>query len=106
MAVLAELLARGRNVAVPEVDVGEDVFAFQDGQHGLDRLQVKTANATPLQEKGRYAADVSVPPRQLLAPDDPPLVYVFPVRLEERWVDFLILGRAELSLLKDSVGIG
>jgi hypothetical protein len=28
------------------------------------------------------------------------------VRLEERWVDFLILGRAELSLLKDSVGIG
>jgi hypothetical protein len=44
-AVKAELLHRMCNVAVPEVDVGEDVLAFRDGDANISRIQVKTANA-------------------------------------------------------------
>lgn len=30
LAVMAELLLRGYNVAIPEVDVGDDVFVVRD----------------------------------------------------------------------------
>jgi hypothetical protein len=46
MAVMAELLWRGWNVALPEVDVGEDVFVVKDESGELWRVQVKTATAT------------------------------------------------------------
>jgi hypothetical protein len=38
MAVMAELLDRECNVAVPEIDVGEDVFAFRDGEEAIARI--------------------------------------------------------------------
>jgi len=82
MAVVAELLARGINVAIPEVDVGEDIFAFQDGGQLIDRVQVKTANAKALKDGG-YSADISVSLRQLRAVDAPVLWYVFPIGLNE-----------------------
>src|SRR5947209_1891397 len=96
LAVMAELLLRGCTVADPEVDVGEDVFTFRDGKPEVTRIQVKTANATPLQEGGHYAARTSVPLPQLRTLDRPELYYVFAIRLADRWVDFLLIGRAEL----------
>src|SRR3954468_17919885 len=55
MAIMAELLARGSNVAIPEIDVGQDLFAFLDGQSAVDRLQIKTANARKLRIKDGYS---------------------------------------------------
>jgi len=45
--VMSEFLARGYNVAVPEVDRGDDLFVVQDESGDFDRIQVKTACATP-----------------------------------------------------------
>jgi len=44
---MSEFLARGYNVAVPEVDRGDDLFVVQDESGDFDRIQVKTACATP-----------------------------------------------------------
>ncbi len=40
---MSELLLRGWNVAVPVVDVGDDVFVIDDNDKTTWRLQVKTA---------------------------------------------------------------
>jgi hypothetical protein len=105
-AVMAELLARGCNVAIPEVDVGEDLFAFKEGQHLIDRIQVKTANARRLRTSDRYVARISVPLAQLKADDALPLYYVFPIRLEGHWTDFVVIGRSDLKLCQDEGRIG
>lgn len=44
---MSELLLRGWNVAVPVVDVGDDVLFIDDRAHRTGRLQVKTATAIP-----------------------------------------------------------
>jgi hypothetical protein len=106
MAVQAELLARQCNVAVPEVDEGEDVFTFVFRDPDVTRIQVKTANAERLKEAGRYAAKVSVPLEQLREQGQAELYYVFAIRLEDRWVDFVILSRTELSEWDRNDGIG
>ena len=47
MAVIAELLHRRCNAAIPHVDIGMDVFAFRDDREDVARIQVKTAPETP-----------------------------------------------------------
>jgi hypothetical protein len=42
MFAVAELLFRECNAAVPIIDYGMDIFAFQDDGEGIPRLQVKT----------------------------------------------------------------
>ena len=42
-AAMSEFLWRGYNVAIPAVDVGEDIFVVEAGQGVLRRVQVKTA---------------------------------------------------------------
>jgi hypothetical protein len=106
LAVEAELLMRGCNAAVPEVDEGEDVFAFRTGKPEVVRIQVKTANAEPLKEEGRYAARVSVPLAQLNEAEDMGLFYAFAVRLGERWVDFVVIERKEVRHLRRARGLG
>src|SRR5580765_7265198 len=92
LAVMAELLQRLCNVAIPEVDVGEDLFAFRNGEETIARLQVKTATARPLKSAGAYTAQFSFPLKQLDLPEPPLLFYVLPVRLDDAWVDFLVLS--------------
>jgi hypothetical protein len=106
MVVMAELLARGCNVAIPEIDVGEDLFTFKDGQHLIDRIQVKTANARRLRISDGYVARISLPLAQLRAKDDPELHYVFPIRLDEKWTDFVVISRKNLRLLQVLEAIG
>src|SRR4051794_37253751 len=95
-AVLAELLVRGCNAAVPEVDEGEDLLAFLSRHPAVAFLQVKTANAEPLRGEGRYAARFSVPLEQLQQPRRATLFYVFAVRLGDRWADFVVIQRDDL----------
>lgn len=97
MAVLAELLFRQCNGAVPEVDVGPDVFAFHDTREEVARVQVKTAQGTRYKRGGGHRAQFSIPLRQLERPDKPPLYYALAVRLEGPYVDFLVIGRPRLN---------
>lgn len=50
-AVTAELALRGYNVSIPEIDIGDDVFALNDASGQLSRIQVKTSTGKKL-EKG------------------------------------------------------
>jgi hypothetical protein len=106
MAVLAELLARLCNVAVPEVDEGEDVLAFLLGDPDITRIQVKTANAERLKEEGRYAARVSVPLDQLREQGQAELYYLFAIRLDDRWIDFVVISRTALRQHHEEEGMG
>src|SRR3954453_1508032 len=94
LAVMSELLCRRRNAAIPEVDVGDDVFVVRDEDENVTRVQVKSANATA--QQGGYFAQYSIPLRHLEKPDPPVFVYIFAVRLAGRWSDFIILRRATL----------
>jgi hypothetical protein len=94
MAVMAELLWRGWNVAIPEVDVGEDVLVVKDEGGDLWRVQVKTATAR-FQWEG-YSAQFSIPLKQLDAPRVPDLVYVLVIRSATSWEPFIIIDRQTL----------
>jgi hypothetical protein len=94
LAVMAEFLLRGYNVAIPEVDVGDDVLVVSDPVEQLWRVQVKTALAV-----GRsygYSGRYQVPLVQLQTPGPVPLYYAFVLRREAVW-DFVILPREFLQ---------
>jgi hypothetical protein len=94
MAVMAELLWRGWNVALPEVDVGEDVFVVKDESGELWRVQVKTATAKP-QQTG-YSAQFKVSLKQLETLRTPDLVYIFAIRSLGGWETFIVMDRSTL----------
>jgi hypothetical protein len=97
MAVMAELLDLGCNVAIPEVDVGRDLFAFQDDEEGVTHIQVKTAGkAKALAEGASYSAQIDVPLEQLKS-TGPVLYYVFAIRLQNKWTAFIIIERSRLN---------
>ena len=56
-AVMSEFLIRGYNVAVPEVDIGDDLFVVHDIAGSFWRVQVKTANGKHL-KLGGYSAQL------------------------------------------------
>lgn len=95
LAVMAEFVSRGYNVAVPEVDVGDDLFVVRDEDGELSRVQVKTANAREMTDGG-HTATFKVPRRQLETPHRPEMNYVFAVRRDDRWDDFLVIERKSL----------
>jgi hypothetical protein len=104
LAVMSELLYRRRNTAIPEVDVGDDVFVVRDEEDKVTRVQVKAANANP--QHGGYFAQFNVPLLQLKNPKPPLFVYIFPVRWEGRWADFIIIHRSTLNRLRVKHKIG
>jgi hypothetical protein len=99
LAVMAELLRLRCNAAIPEVDLGTDVFAFKDDREEVVRLQVKGCTAPHVYADGSgYSAKFALPMKQFRRPDDrPPLYYVLAVLRDERWVDFLIVSRSRLQ---------
>lgn len=105
LAVMSELVFRGYNTAIPEVDVGDDIFVIHDRNGDLQRVQVKTAKATKNKKSDGYRASFSVRLDQLRTPINPELVYVLLIRHQEAWSDYLIVTRSELNSLHDN-GLG
>lgn len=97
LAVMAELLFRQCNVAIPELDFGTDVFAFREDRPEVTRLQVKAAQGKRYRKEEGYAATFDIPLEQLRKDDIPPLFYVLAARVEGQWTDFLILTRPDLK---------
>jgi hypothetical protein len=93
---MAEFLLRGWNVALPEVDVGDDVFVVKDEDGDLSRIQVKTATSKP--SGSAYSAQFAVGLSQLKTPRHPDLTYVFVVRHITNWGPYLIIARDKLDL--------
>lgn len=100
-AVVAELLQRKCNAAIPLVDLGTDVFAFKDNSEEVARIQVKADKAKPYTKGSGYSARFGVPLKQLSHNDDPKLFYAFAVRLNGLWVNYVVIGRTDLKLKWD-----
>ncbi|MCK6529129.1 hypothetical protein L6R50_16765 [Myxococcota bacterium] len=105
-AVMAEFLIRGYNVAIPEVDIGEDVFVVNDDTGVLNRIQVKAANAQARARLGGYAAKFSFGWPQVATQRTPDLMYVLACRHKDRWCDYILMGRRTLFDLHTGYGVG
>lgn len=105
-AVMSEFLFRGYNVAVPEVDRGDDLFVVEDRTGSLSRIQVKAAIARKHIRSNIYAAQVNIPRSQLTIPQTPELTYVFALRCGERWSDFVVVARPVLDNLHRNLSVG
>jgi hypothetical protein len=102
--VMSQFLVRGWNVAVPEVDIGDDMFVVRDAVGDFSRIQVKTANI--VKRKSGYSAQFSVPIPQLEKSPFPELTYCFVLRAENDWQGIVIISRMELLNLYDLSDIG
>src|SRR5262249_19233266 len=89
LAVMAEFLLRGYNVAMPEVDVGDDIFVVHDTRGRLWRIQVKTAigRATRQGFRGQFAVGL----KQLQTVKEPDLIYAFALRRMGQW-EFVVIS--------------
>ena len=101
---MAELMLRGWNTAIPEVDVGDDVFVVHDSKGDLRRVQVKTALARPLQVGHRAQFNLSL--SQLQTSMTPEVTYIFAVRLLNHWDSFVVIDREDLNKEHSLYGLG
>jgi hypothetical protein len=104
LAVMSEFLIRGWNVAIPEVDIGEDIFVVQDDYGTLRRVQVKTSTATSRQNN--FSGQFNIPVSQLKNISNILVHYVFVVRNHDKWTSPIIIRQDYLleHLIKDKIG--
>jgi hypothetical protein len=95
---MSELLLRGWNVAVPVVDVGDDVFVVDDNDKTTYRVQVKTAEAVQ-RTTGLYASRFTLSRKQLASALNIELFYVLLARVETRW-RLIVVPRVTLAELR------
>lgn len=98
LAVMSHIVTRGLNVALPELDLGNDVFVVQDATGELWPVQVKTATATA-NRRGELEAVFYLSVKQLTAAAIGPerLVYSLVLFHGERWAAFLNVPRRSLA---------
>lgn len=89
LTVMSEFLIRGWNVAIPEIDIGDDIFVVQDESGILRRVQVKTSTSTV--RKNGFSGRFKLPLRQLNNVGNILLHYAFIVRHSEFWTKPLII---------------
>jgi hypothetical protein len=93
-AAMSEFLYRGYNVAVPAVDIGDDVYVVEDQAGTMWRLQVKTTDQ--LEDKvGTYLLSR----RQLRDVKENELFFMFMVRWQQRW-RFILIARDRLAEIR------
>lgn len=102
--VVSEFLLRNWNAAIPEVDVGDDVFVVRDKIGEFKRIQVKTINANS--KKHGCSAKFILPLNQLRTNIQPELVYFLVVRFDDKWYNYMIFERAKLNDLVEINGLG
>lgn len=103
LAVMAGFLIRELNVAIPEVDIGDDIVVVRDDNDEVTRVQVKTANA--VQQAKSFYAQYRIPLKQIEA-GPAHLVYAFVVRRRDRWEEFVMVRRSVLQSLWTEFSVG
>jgi len=93
-AAMSEFLYRGYNVAVPAVDVGDDIFVVEDRRGTMWRLQVKTAD----QSDGEGATYL-LSRRQLYEVKENELFLMFMARQPQGW-RFILIAREQLAEIR------
>jgi len=109
LAVMAELAWRGYNVATPEIDVGDDVFAVDNDSGAMRRIQVKTSSPRKQVRSTRY--QFSVRENAITSPMTPDLWFIFVLRspsaeeMTSRW-RFVLIPRQVLNDWTRRLGFG
>lgn len=80
---MSEFLMLGWNVAIPEVDIGDDIFVVQDDNGTLRRVQVKTSTST--ERKENFSGQFSLSVKNLRNISNILVHYIFVVRHNEEW---------------------
>jgi hypothetical protein len=91
--VMSEFLMRGWNVAMPEVDTGDDIFVVEDENDTFYRVQVKTAQAN--ERKKGYSVQFSISLQQL-EEQDSSIYFVFLIRNKLGWSNMLLIPQRRL----------
>ena len=104
LAIMSYFLARGWNVATPEVDVGDDLFVVEDKKGIFYRVQVKTAQA--IERQNGYSSQFNIPLAQLQTRIDPEIYFVFMIYLNDEWSDKIIIPRSNLFEIFNDSKIG
>jgi len=86
---MSEFLTRGWNVAIPEVDIGDDIFVVQDDNGTLRRVQVKTSTSNVRQNS--FSGQFKISIAQLRNIANIPVHYVFVVRHNNQWTQPVII---------------
>lgn len=89
LSVMSEFLILGWNVAIPEVDVGDDIFVVQDDNGTLRRVQVKTS--TSKNKQLGFSEQFSVSVKNLRNITSVPVHYVFIVRHNDKWTKPIVI---------------
>lgn len=91
---MAEFLIRGYNTAIPDVDLGDDIFVVRDRDGALSRVQVKTTMLVPRRDEAVGQFRVSY--KHLETRRAPDITFVFAGRAATGWATFTLVPRAEL----------
>lgn len=93
--VMSEFLIRGWNVAIPEVDHGDDVFVVKHTDNALYRVQVKSSNVTL--KKRTLHAQFLIDKSALYNPTSYEVYFAFAIRSQEAWSHLLIITKTALA---------
>lgn len=99
--VMSELLARGWNVAIPVVDVGDDVLVVDDHEKKLIRIQVKTGLVTSLEDEVQKVT-FNLYLSQLVEEYESKLIFAFALRKPDGWQGILWINREGLGKIRRS----
>jgi len=102
--VMAELLIRGWNVAIPEVDTGDDIFVVEDYNNTFRRVQVKTRIAKEKTKK--YQVQYNLPIIQLKNISNVLLHYIFVIRFSNNWQKLVIIKQDALLDYHENQNLG
>lgn len=95
LALMSEFLIRQMNVAIPEVDLDDDVIVVRENNDVITRVQVKASIAKLRRDVNHFSAQFRIPLQQLNnGPEH--LVYALVVRCNQRWEEFLLIRRSIL----------
>lgn len=95
LAVMGELCLRGYNVAMPEIDKGDDVFVVNDDTGAMWRLQVKTSLGTQNKTSTRY--QFRIKNNAISKPQTPELHFIFVLRNDKDAWRYLVMDRSVLN---------
>jgi hypothetical protein len=102
--IMSEFLMLGWNVAIPEVDIGDDIFVVQDDNGTLRRVQVKTSTATD--RKNGFSGQFSVSVKNLRNISNILVHYIFLVRQNDEWTKPIIIRQDYLLDYFDNNKVG
>lgn len=102
--IMSEFLMLGWNVAIPEVDMGDDIFVVQDDNGTLRRVQVKTSSSTIRNDN--FSAQFNVSAKNLKNITNILVHYVFLVRHSNEWSKPIIIRQDYLLDHFDNNNVG